>query len=95
MEHRVIRPRGGGKTTELLHLAEETGATIVCPDPRYVKDKIVREGFNSDIKVISYFEYLAHSHPHEEFLIDEIDGLLFVLGAQNGDVIGYSLSPED
>ena len=88
--YRVIKPRGGGKTTEILHLAEETGATVLCANPRLMQQKIKTEGFNTNVRCISYNDIMfEHNHV---YLIDEIDGFLRALAP---NIIGYSLSPED
>lgn len=91
--YRIIKPRGGGKTTEILHLAEETGATVVCANPRLMKKKIEAEGYNDDIQCISYADFILHDvGTTQSYLIDEVDGLLLTI---HRSVIGYSLSPED
>ena len=92
--YRVIKPRGTGKTSELMHLAEETGATIVCSNPYAFKAKAHDYGFNDDLKFISYEEYLSTRTAgcDELYLIDEIDGLFRYTP---GKVIGYCLTPDD
>lgn len=91
--YRVIKPRGGGKTTEILHLAEETGATVVCANPHLMRKKIKTEGYNEDIRCISYHDLLFTAiGRRDQYLIDEIDGLVKEI---NPFVIGYSLSPEN
>ena len=91
--YRVIKPRGTGKTSELMHLAEENGATIVCSNPRAFKAKAHDYGFNNDLKFISYDEFLRYSlGTREPYLIDEIDGLLQTI---HPSVIGYCLTPDD
>ena len=91
--YRVIRARGQGKTIELMHLAEENNAIVVCHHPKLMEQKAEAEGFDP-ICFISFENYLSHSYDwkHEKILIDEIDGLAAALP---GTVIGYSLSPED
>ena len=92
--YRVIKPRGGGKTTELLHLAEETGTILVSHCPQYVKKLAKEEGINDDIQIMSYSEFIHRVRgSNEKFLLDEIDALLETLYHDN--IIGYSLSPED
>ena len=92
---RIIRPRGSGKTTELMHLAEEHDAIIVCPNPRAYEQLARTRGFNDDLMFISYDDYIRQQYNYNNkttILIDEIDGLLAYLG---GNIIGYSLSPSD
>ena len=56
--YRIIKPRGGGKTTEIMHLAEEHDAIIVCPDSK-VYDKLAKDrGFNDNLKFVNYSDYL-------------------------------------
>lgn len=91
--YRVIKPRGTGKTSELMHLAEENGATIVCSNPHTFKAKAHDYGFNDDLKFISYNDFLQHSlGTREPYLIDEVDGLLKTI---HPFVIGYCLTPDD
>lgn len=91
--YRVIKPRGTGKTSELMHLAEETGAIIVCANPRAFEVKAHEYGFNDDLKFMSYKDFLFKSPgTREEYLIDEIDGLLKEI---HPFIVGYCLTPED
>lgn len=91
--YRIIKPRGTGKTTEILHLAEENNAIVVCSSPHIYEKLAQMRGFNSDITFISYDEYLNKQYNSDTpILIDEIDGLMQKL---KGHILGYSLSPED
>lgn len=91
--YRVIKPRGTGKTSELMHLAEETGAIIVCSNPDAFKVKAHDYGFNDDLKFISYSDFIYKSHgSRESYLIDEVDGLLKAI---HPFIIGYCLTPDD
>lgn len=92
--YRVIKPRGTGKTSELMHLAEETGATIVCANPRAFQVKAHEYGFNDDLQFISYDDYWNLNYPvgKVKILVDELDGLL---NAYDDNIIGYCLTPDD
>jgi len=91
--YRVIKPRGGGKTTEILHLAEETGATVVCAHPHAMQGLAEARGISEKIRFISYYDFIFNERGRrDEYLIDEIDGLVKEISSS---VIGYSLSPED
>lgn len=93
--YRVIKPRGTGKTTEILHLAEKHDAIIVCSNPKIYQDIAKARGYNDDIIFVSYNDYLNKQYDYNDktaILIDEIDGLLQCL---KGNIIGYSLSEED
>lgn len=93
--YRIIDKRGSGKTSRLMLLAKETGATIVCSMPRGFESKAQAYGITG-LKFVSYHEFLnpvyRKEHPEERFLIDEVDGLLKRI---NGHVIGYCLTPDD
>lgn len=93
--YRIIDKRGSGKTSRLMLLAKETGATIVCSMPRGFEAKAQAYGITG-LKFISYHEFLdpaKHHGAHDErFLIDEVDGLLKRI---DGNVIGYCLTPDD
>lgn len=56
--YRIIRPRGGGKTEEILHLAEENNAIVICYNPTIYKKLAVQRGFNNAIIFISYSDFL-------------------------------------
>lgn len=93
--YRIIKPRGTGKTTEILHLAEEYDAIVVCSNPKIYQDIAKTRGYNDDIMFVSYNDYLNKYYDYNDkttILIDEIDGLLQCL---KGNIIGYSLSEED
>lgn len=92
--YRIIKPRGGGKTEEILHLAEENNAIIICSNPHIYKKLAAQRGFNDAITFISYSDFLNNRYYYDKdqsFLIDEIDGLINRLSE---GIIGYSLSPE-
>jgi hypothetical protein len=91
--YRIIKPRGSGKTEEILHLAEENNAIVVCSNPHIYKKMAAIRGWNDDIIFVSYKDYLNKQYDYNDrtpIVIDEIDGLLNCL---KGDIIGYSLSP--
>lgn len=92
--YRVIKPRGTGKTSELMHIAEETGATIVCANPSAFKVKAHEYGFNDDLNFISYSDFITTRgySKDKQFLIDEVDGLLQTI---NRNTVGYCLTPDD
>lgn len=89
----IIRPRCGGKTTSILHLAERTGAIVVCYNPVQMRKLAQNRGFSDDIRFISYRDFIYKAPgTRENYLIDEIDGLLRTIYP---NVLGYSFSPED
>lgn len=90
--YRIIDKRGSGKTSRLMLLAKETGATIVCSNPDAFEYKAKSYGIEG-LKFITYGEFLLnHTGKREHYLIDEIDGLLKSI---NINVIGYCLTLED
>lgn len=90
--YRIIDKRGSGKTSRLMLLAKETGATIVCSNPDAFEYKAKSYGIEG-LKFITYGEFLLnHAGKRERYLIDEIDGLLKSI---NINVIGYCLTLED
>lgn len=93
--YRIIKPRGGGKTEEIIQLAEENDAIVICQNPRIYQKMATIRGWNDDIMFVSYEDYLNKQYDYNDkttILIDEIDGLLQCL---KGNIIGYSLSEED
>lgn len=93
--YRIIKPRGSGKTKEIIQLAEEHDAIVICHNPHIYKEMAAIHGWNDDLMFISYQEYLNKQYDYNNktpIVIDEIDGLLKSL---KGNIIGYSLSPED
>lgn len=91
--YRIIDKRGKGKTSRLLLLAKEMGATVVCSNPRALQYKAQSYGLNG-IEFISYDEYLDYdnSNTQKRFLVDEIDGLL---QSWDGNIIGYCETLDD
>lgn len=97
--YRIIDKRGTGKTARLMLLAKETGATIVCINPRAMRVKAQAYGFN-DLDFCSYEEFCKNIKSNNftvadsnKVLIDEIECLFNYMS--NNKIIGYSLSLED
>lgn len=89
--YRIIGPRRSGKTTELIHLAAEEDAIIVCGNVNYIK-MMARDLGCDNLKVISYSQFFqSEKYPNSKFVIDELEGLLIYF---HGPVLGYSLSAE-
>ena len=87
---RIIDKRGSGKTSRLMLLAKETGATIVCSNPEAFAYKAKAYGLEG-LKFMSYDNYFSHVCENK-VLIDEMDGLLQTM---DPNIIGYCLTPED
>lgn len=75
----IDKPRGAGKTTDLIYLSEHTGYPILCLNKEYVLSESRK--LNKSIKVFSVNEYedkLKHNtiSSNFEILIDEIDAVI-------------------
>jgi hypothetical protein len=85
---KVIKPRGGGKTTSLLKLAEEHGYILVEPTQKSadcIRKIAETRGFQG-IPIISFHQFLSDSQwSRAKYLIDELDDCLKFMG-----VCGYS-----
>ena len=91
--YRIIEGRATGKTSRLMLLAKETGATIVCRNPEQMYHKAVGYGIVG-IDFISYGDYCKKgTDPDKKYLIDEME--LMIKHLFNGQLIGYSISNED
>lgn len=92
--YRIIGGRGTGKTNQLILLAKESGATIVCSNPRAMQQKAHAYGITG-IDFISYGEFTPYSVRGDDktYLIDELEGYLgSLLG--NKRIAGYTMSKE-
>lgn len=72
-------------------LAKETGAIIVCSNPDAFEYKARQYGLDG-IKFMRYDEFLNSRGLLQDYLIDEIDGLLKYI---NSHIIGYCLTLDD
>ena len=77
---KILKPRGDGKTTDLIHMSHETGAYIVCRSQETCSmiSAMAREQ-NLDIPFpITYQEFLDGKYGMwiSGFLIDDVDELL-------------------
>lgn len=89
--HRIIREKSSGKTRELLELAREQGAIVICSNPQAMKEKALAYGITG-VQYASYIEacnyYFSVDTP---ILIDELDEFLKVF---DKNVVGYSISED-
>jgi len=88
--YRIIDKRGSGKTSRLMLLAKETGATIVCSNPDAFAYKAKAYGLEG-IKFMSYDKYFCHLC-EGPVLIDEIDEMLHEI---DPNITGYCLTLDD
>ena len=87
---KVIGERGSGKTSILLHIAQQNGCTVVEPNCRMVEyAKQLAKSLNyNDVNIIPFREMirlLAFSHYGVKFVIDELDLCLIQF-----DILSYS-----
>lgn len=95
--YRIIDGRGTGKTSRLMLLAKETNGTIVCSNPRAMREKSYAYGITG-INFISYNDFLYGAGAEVgNYYIDELEMFLsYVHSATRvqGKLCGYSLSEE-
>ena len=77
----IIKPKGGGKTKELIKLASKTNSCIVCKNTRRIKyiQDLAKELNIIQLHIITYDGFLRRTYNHlycEHILIDDIDELL-------------------
>ena len=102
--YRIIDGRGSGKTSRLMLLAKETGATLVCSNPRAMEAKahaygIVGIDFMSYTDAIDHMRNYDSQHTPENrrpaIVVDELEDFVQCALGMNGPLIGYTLSNED
>ena len=92
--YKILRKRGTGKTTSLIALAKENGATLVVANADYTVQKMYQLGITG-VNIISYAEFYANRQEYfaKPYMIDDIDG--FVEAIFGRKLIGYSVSIDD
>lgn len=92
--YKILRKRGTGKTTNLITLAKENGATLVVANADYTVQKMYQLGITG-VDIISYAEFYANRQEYfaKPYMIDDIDG--FVESIFGRKLIGYSASIDD
>lgn len=89
--YRIIDTRGTGKTSRLMLIAKETGASFVCQNPDSMRQKAYSYGITG-IDFISYKDLLEFPYEDKLVVIDELD--YFVKQAIGAKLIGYSISKD-
>ena len=90
--YKIIDRRGTGKTSRLMLLAKETGATIICANPSAFYTKADYYGIPG-LKFISYQDFWdGNFDPNDKFLVDEIE---FLFRCYNKNIIGFNMSMEN
>lgn len=92
--YKILRKRGTGKTTSLITLAKDNGATLVVANADYTVQKMYQLGITG-VNIISYAEFYANRQEYftKPYMIDDIDG--FVESIFGRKLIGYSASIDD
>lgn len=75
--HSVTGPRGTGKTMNLLRLAAENKATVVCEDPEAMIKRCYQYGLTG-LKFITYKQFIDGEY-QGRVVIDEVEMLLRVM----------------
>lgn len=102
--YRIIDGKGCGKTSRLMLLAKENGATLVCSNPRAMEAKAHAYGIIG-IDFMSYADAIDHMRNFDSkftrenrktaIVVDEIEAFVQCALGMNGPLIGYTLSNED
>ena len=92
--YKILRKRGTGKTTSLITLAKENGATLIVANADYTVQKMYQLGITG-VNIISYTEFYVNRTEYfaKPYMIDDIDG--FVESIFGRKLIGYSASIDD
>lgn len=97
--YRIIDKRSTGKTSRLMLLAKETNGTIVCSNPRAMREKALAYGIVG-VDFISYNDFLLFGRGSNigNYYIDEMEMFLEAIKHSigiKGTLCGYSLSEDD
>lgn len=96
--YKIIRPRGGGKTTTVMDMAMiDKNIVIVCMNPKLYEHLAEERGFNpTELKFISFSDFinLKGYSSENKYIIDEIDAFVQYI-AQEKQVVAYTLSLGD
>lgn len=89
--YRIIDERASGKTSRLMLLAKEKGATIVCANPEAMQNKSYKYGIVG-IDFISYGQFYnnEYKYRHTPILIDELENFVSYITGES--LAGYTLS---
>lgn len=93
--YRIVDGRGTGKTSRLMLLAKDIGATIVCSNPHAMEQKAHAYGITG-INFISYGEFTPERRAGDtgKYLIDELEAYLDHHFRYETRVVGYTISEE-
>lgn len=88
---RVIGGQGTGKTRELVRIANEKNATVVCETPDRMVEKMHAYGYVG-IPCISYEEYISRKEDAfagTQYVVDDIEAFLYYISK---GTIAFSVS---
>jgi hypothetical protein len=93
--YRIVDGRGTGKTSRLMLLAKDIGATIVCSNPHAMEQKAHAYGITG-INFISYGEFTPERRAGDtgKYLIDELEAYLDHHFRYETRIVGYTISEE-
>ena len=90
----IIDSRGNGKTSRLMLIAKDHGATFVCSNPYAMNQKALSYGITG-IEFISYREFLVgYKGLNDKFVIDELDSFVNAMFTNGERFFGYTLTKE-
>lgn len=89
---KIIKPRGTGKSKELLEYAKENNAVFVCHNPIMMRRKAQDYGIVG-IDIIGYYDISDDEYRDRQVVIDELD--LFVAAAAHKHLIGFNITSDD
>lgn len=88
----IIDKRGSGKSSRLLLMAKQYGATVVCHYPSRMKEKALIYGITG-VDFIDYETFLTQ--PKNEYITYYIDDISDFLKFIHTGIIGYSDSIDE
>lgn len=86
---KIIKPRGTGKTRELLEFAKDNNAIFVCHNPIMMRRKAIDYGIVG-IDIVGYTDI---SNEDCNIVIDELDS--FVAEILKCNLLGFTMTTED
>jgi len=91
----ISGPRGSGKTTELIRVANENEATLVCHTKERCKHVYYSDMYpDLEIEPISYDELVGDSlrGEHKAVVLDDVD--MFLRYTLEKNVVGFSVTSD-
>ncbi|MGD1319180.1 hypothetical protein [Chryseobacterium sp. 2R14A] len=95
----IVKPRGKGKTTELIKLSAQTGAYIICQDMRNA-DAIMRHAHELNLNIpcpITFYDFdnrMYFGAGIKGFLFDNLDDYIQHL-SRNVPILAVTLTEND